>query len=235
MKIAAILTGKENSTFKKKNLKKINKKYIFYFPCIEARKVKSIKRFYTSSDSNLILRKTKKLGFVSINRPKYLATKKSKHIDVLKHSINFMKKENFYPDVLLVLLANAPIVKKEWIIDCINILKRNKKATAVVPVKVNNDNHPLRAKKIYNGYLTNFMQNKNNVSSNRQDLENCYFLCHNFWLIRTKEIEKNIGHSPWNFMGKKVIPYKIKNSVDIHNRLDLDIVRLLINNDKKYL
>ena len=104
MRIAAILTGKENSTFKKKNLKKINKKYIFYFPCIEAKKVKSIKRFYTSSDSNLILKKTKKLGFVSINRPKYLATKKSKHIDVLKHSINFMKKENFYPDVLLVLL-----------------------------------------------------------------------------------------------------------------------------------
>ena len=234
MKIAAILTGKANSTFKNKNLKKINKEYVFNFPCKEALKVKSIDRFYTSSDSNLMLKKTKSLGFKSIERPKSLALKNSRHIDVLKHSINFIKKENFYPDAILVLLANAPIIKHKWISDSIKILKKNKTATAVVPVQLNNDSHPLRAKIVKNGYLKSYIKNQKKTSSNRQDLENCFFLCHNFWLIKTKEIMKNQGFPPWNFMGKKVIPYKIKNSIDIHTKLDLEIAKLLINNEKQY-
>ena len=37
-----------------------------------------------------------------------------------------MKKKNQYPDILIVLLANAPIVKSKWIEDCIKIITKNK-------------------------------------------------------------------------------------------------------------
>jgi len=234
MKIAAILTGKKNSTLKNKNIIKILDKYIFTYPCIEAKKIKSISYFYSSSDSEKILKTTRKYGFKSIVRPKKLAAKNSKHIDVIKHAIKKMSIDKCFPEIIVILMANAPIIKAKWIKECINILKKNPNITAIVPVKKNNDNHPERAKKINNSFLNNFI-NKKNISSNRQDLENCYFLCHNFWVIKTNEIFKNDGLPPWSFMGKKVKPYIIKNSVDIHNTIDIEIAKILIKKKNIYL
>ena len=231
MKITALLTGKKNSTFKNKNQIKLHNDYIFNYPAKQARKVKEIDFFYTSSDSNIILKQTKKIGYQSIDRPKNLARKNSKHIDVLKHALNIFKIKDQYPDILIVLLANAPIVKSKWISDCINILKKNKSVTAVVPVQNINDHHPERAKKIKNDILKNFI-NKKKISSNRQDLSKCFFLCHNFWVIRAKEIYKNNGQLPWSFMGKKVKAYEIKSSIDIHSAMDVEIAKILIKNEK---
>jgi len=231
MKITALLTGKKNSTFKNKNQIKLHNDYIFNYPAKQARKVKEIDFFYTSSDSEIILKQTRKIGYKSIDRPKYLARKNSKHIDVLKHALNIFKKKDQYPDILIVLLANAPIVKSKWISDCINILKKNKSVTAVVPVQNINDHHPERAKKVKNDILKNFI-NKKKISSNRQDLSKCFFLCHNFWVIRAKEIYKNDGQLPWSFMGKKVKAYEIKSSIDIHSAMDVEIAKILIKNEK---
>jgi CMP-N,N'-diacetyllegionaminic acid synthase len=232
MKIAALLTGKENSSFRYKNLKKIKNIPIFLYPCIEAKKVKEINKFFVSSDSKKILNECSKMGFFQIKRPKYLSKKNTLHLNVLKHSLLVMKKNNYFPDILLVLLANAPIIKSSWIKDCINILNKNNKITAVVPVVENNDNHPLRAKRIHKGFLSEFINNKKNTSSNRQDLEKCYFLCHNFWLIKVKSILENRGNNPWKFMGKQVRPYIVQRSIDIHNAIDLEIAKILIKNDK---
>ena len=232
MIITALLTGKKNSTFKNKNVIKLYNEYIFNYPAKEAKKVKNINFFYTSSDSKIILNQTKKIGYQSINRPKSLARKNSKHVDVLKHSLDIFKNKNQYPDILVVLLANAPIVKSKWISDCINILKTNRKITAVVPVQNINDHHPERAKLIKKNILKNFI-NKKKISSNRQDLTKCYFLCHNFWVIRAREIYKNNGQLPWSFMGKKVKAYEIKNSIDIHSAVDAEIARILIKNQKQ--
>ena len=234
MKITALLTGKKNSTFKNKNQIKLYNEYIFNYPAKQAKKVKDINFFYTSSDSKIILNQTKKIGYQVINRPKNLAGKDSKHIDVLKHALNIFKTNDQYPDILVVLLANAPIVKSKWLSDCIKILKKNKNISAVVPVQNINDHHPERAKKIKNNILKNFI-NKKKISSNRQDLSKCFFLCHNFWVIRTKEIYKNNGHRPWSFMGKKVMSYEIKNSIDIHTAIDVEIAKILIKNEKMLL
>ncbi len=231
MIITALLTGKKNSTFKNKNEIKLHDEFIFNYPAKQAKKVKEINYFYTSSDSEIILNQTKKIGFKSINRPRNLARKNSKHIDVLKHALNIFEKKNQYPDILVVLLANAPIVKSKWIRDCIKILEKNKNITSVVPVQNINDHHPERAKQIKNNVLKSFI-NKKKISSNRQDLTKCFFLCHNFWVIRTKEILKNNGQLPWSFMGKSVKSYEIKSSIDIHSAMDVEIAKILIKNEK---
>ena len=229
MKIAAVLTGKKNSSFKNKNRLFINKKPIFAYPAIMAKKLKIINRFYCSSDSNYILNYCHKLNYKKIKRPKNLCTKNSLHKDVLVHALNYMKKENFIPDILVVLLANAPVIKKKWIEDCIKTIKKNKKLTAVVPVTKNNDHNPLRAKRIRSKYLFNYVKTKKKIPSNRQELENSYFLCHNFWVIKTKEIVKENGQPPWNFMGKRVKPYIVKNCIDIHNKFDYELAKIIIN------
>ena len=51
----------------------------------------------------------------------------------------------------------------------------------------------------------------------------CYFLCHNFWIIRlTNGYLPELGESPWTFLGDKVMPYIVKESVDIHELNDLE-------------
>ena len=233
MNIVALLTGRGNSKLKNKNILKINGIPCLEYPCKEAKKVKEIKHFFTSSDDKKILKLSSKMGYYSIQRPKNLASASSKHIDVIKHALKVMKYERkIIPDIIVVLLANAPIIKSAWIKKSLNILKKNKNITAVVPVAQNNDHHPLRAKKISKGYLKEFIKSKSNSSSNRQDLEKNYFLCHNFWAIRTNSIYKNDGHSPWSFMGKKVKPYIISKSVDIHELEDIILANYLIKNIK---
>ncbi len=227
MNIIALLTGRGQNTFKNKNLKKILNKPVLYYPCIEAKKSKYINKFFVSSEDKKILKAAYRYGYKKIIRPKNLSNPNSKHIDVLKHALGELHKQSIKPDILIVLLANAPIIKKKWIDDCINIIKKNKKITSVVPVIKNNDNHPLRAKKIVNGFLKSYIIEKNS-SSNRQELESCYFLCHNFWVIKTREIFKNNGYSPWNFMGKRVKSYVISRSIDIHEKEDLEIAKLFM-------
>ena len=232
MKIAAIITGKGTSSLKNKNLLKINNRPILTYPCAEAKKVKEINKFYVSSEDKKILNLCHKYGYKKILRPKFLALANSKHLHVLKHAINFIIKDKFKPEIIVVLLANSPIIKAKWIIDCIKIIINNKKVTAAVPVVLNNDHNPYRAKKIKNGYLRNFVKTKKKISSNRQQLNKSFFLCNNFWVIRTSAIIREKGEGPWNFMGKFVRPYLVKNSIDIHNMQDFYLAKILINKIK---
>ena len=190
MKIAAIITGKGSSSLKNKNLLKINNRPVLSYPCVEAKKVKEINKFYVSSEDKKILGLCHKYGYKKILRPKFLALANSRHSQVLKHALSFIIKDKFKPEIIVVLLANAPIIKAQWIIDCIKIIINNKKVTAAVPVLFNNDHNPYRAKKIKNGYLRNFIKTKKKISSNRQQLNKSFFLCHNFWVIRTSAITR---------------------------------------------
>ena len=232
MKIAAIITGKGSSFLKNKNMLKINNRPVLSYPCVEAKKVKEINNFYVSSEDKKILGLCHKYGYKKILRPKFLALANTRHSQVLKHALNFIIKDKFKPEIIVVLLANAPIIKAKWIIDCIKIIINNKKVTAAVPVVLNNDHNPYRAKKIKNGYLRNFVKTKKKISSNRQQLNKSFFLCHNFWVIRTSAIIREKGEGPWNFMGKFVRPYLVKNSIDIHNMQDFYLAKILINKIK---
>ena len=232
MEVFALLTGKGGSSLKNKNLIKIKKKKILDYPCEAAKNVKAISQFYVSSENIKILDAASKNGFKKIIRPKKYSQKNSQHIDVLRHSVDFFKKKKLFPEIIVVLLANSPTIKSEWIKKSIDILQKNKKITSVVPVIKNNDFHPLRAKKVVNNYLRPHLYTKKNMSSNRQDLISNYFLTHNFWTIRTSSIIKNNGYAPWKFMGKNCSPIVINNSIDIHDETDLVLARYIV--DKHY-
>jgi CMP-N,N'-diacetyllegionaminic acid synthase len=230
MKIAALLTGKKNSTLKNKNFIKILGKPVCFYPAFAASRSKFIQKFYTSSDSRKILDACFKLGYQKINRPKKLSSTNAKHIDVLKHSLKFMKeKHNYKPDLLIVLLANSPTIKTAWIDKCIKKILNNESITSVVPVVHDNDHHPFRAKKISRSYLMPFFK-KTKVSSNRQDLPNSFFLGHNFWVLRAKEIYSNNGFGPWSFMGKKTLPFILDEIIDIHTKEDVERCKKWLNN-----
>ena len=225
--VTVLLTGRGENTLKDKNLLNVLGHPVMYYPAIAGINARTVDKLFVSSDDEKILDFAYKLGYESIKRPIELALPTSQHEDVIRHAINFMNKLQVYPEIIVVILANNISIDAKWIDDCVNIMKKDMTITAVTPVYIDNDHHPLRAKKLdANDHLIMFMQpNNEKISTNRQDLEDCYYFCHNFWVLNVQELlnEEANGQPPWRFMGNKVVPYILEGSIDIHSEFDLRI------------
>jgi CMP-N-acetylneuraminic acid synthetase len=225
MKITALLTGRGNNTLKDKNVLPLNGHPLLHYPASAAKKSKLITEFYVSSECETILSEASKFGYKNIVRPNALATETALHHDVLIHALQEMKKNEHVPDILIVLMANSPTIKSEWLDDGIQLILKEGSLTSVVPVVKDQDKHPYRAKTLSkDGSLISFFDfSSSEVPTNRQELPDCYFLCHNFWIIRLNNgCLPQIGESPWTFLGSKVMPYIVDESVDIHELFDLE-------------
>ena len=225
MQITALLTGRGNNTLKDKNVLPLKGQPLLYYPATEAKKSKFITQFYASSECKKILTEASKCNYEKIVRPSNLSTSTALHHDVLTHAIKVMNELGNQPDILVVLLANSPTVKTSWIDECIQLLIDNPLATSVVPVVNDQDKHPYRAKTISEkGELKSFFNCSTiEISSNRQQLPVCCYLCHNFWVIRLDQGGiPDKGEPPWSFLGNSVLPYEVDEAFDIHTPDDLE-------------
>ena len=136
-----------------------------------------------------------------------------------------MKEDGVEPDILVVLLANSGIVKKEWIQESIDNLISNPELSASVPVLLEQDHHPYRCKCLReDGCLGTWFDFKGrDISTNRQDLPMNFVLCHNFWTLNLKNslYSDVAGQQPWTFMGNNIKPIVVKESFDVHDEEDL--------------
>ena len=225
LKIVALLTGRGNNTLKDKNILPVLGKPLLYYSGMAAKACNLITDFYCSSDDDAILSAAESIGFKRIVRPEELALPTSQHIDAIKHALSVMKEDGCEPDILVVILANNAITKKEWIEESIRNIINDKTVSASVPVVEEMDHHPYRSKTVdENGLLkTWFDFSGKNISTNRQDLPKNYVLCHNFWTLNVKEsvYAKTEGQQPWTFMGNKIKPIVVEESFDVHTMEDL--------------
>lgn len=226
MKVIALLTGRGNNTLRDKNILDLLGHPVLYYPAKAAKSSCVVNDWYCSSDDEQILKEAEAIGYKPIVRPKELALPTSQHIECIYHALEILRKDDNLPDILVVLLANNVTVKSKWITDCVNIMTSDMTISSVVPVYKDNDHHPYRAKKINKqGNLEVFVPTENNkISTNRQDLESSFFLCHNFWVLNVQNLLNSTdGQPPWSFMGDKIIPYIVEMSIDIHTEFDLHV------------
>ena len=202
---------------------------VLYYPASAALNAKTVSKMFCSSDDDKILVEAEKLGHIPIKRPSELALPTSQHVDCILHALGEIKKQCDMPDILVVTLANNVTIKSEWIDECVKMMEDDPELTAVVPVYEDNDHHPLRAKTVdENGRLQMYEKGiTGKVSTNRQDLPVCYFLSHNFWVLRVENLLGNVqnGQQPWSFMGHNIAYYEIDESIDIHKEVDLLLAR----------
>jgi N-acylneuraminate cytidylyltransferase len=224
-RIAALLTGRGNNTLKDKNILPVLGHPLLYYPAMAARSCELITDFYVSSDDEKILAAANQCGYKEIKRPAELALPTAQHVDAIKHALGVMKEDGVEPDILVVLLANSAIVKKEWIEESINNLIKDQNLSASVPVMLEMDNHPYRSKCLReDGCLgTWFDFSGRNISTNRQDLPVNFVLCHNFWTLNLKKslYSDTPGQQPWTFMGNYIRPIVVKESFDVHDEEDI--------------
>lgn len=224
--ISVLITGRGNNTLPDKNVIDVLGKPLLQYGAIAGKKVERARNFFVSSENEKILSAAESCGYTRIERPEEYSLPNAQHVDCLVHAIEVMKdNHNVDPDILVVILANCATIRTEWINDCIDIILEHPSATSAIPVQQNNDHHPLRAKKIdKHGFLKPFSDKSDTlVSSNRQDLESNFFVCHNFWVLNLKNMNNDlsVGDSPWPFMGDKVIPYTVDYSLDVHHPEDI--------------
>lgn len=225
LRIAALLTGRGNNTLKDKNVLPVLGKPLLYYPAMAAKTCKLITDYYVSSDDDKILEAAADCGYKKIRRPDELALPTAQHVDTIIHALKIMKEDGVEPDILVVLLANSGIVKTEWINESILMIMEDPKLSSCVPVLLEMDNHPYRAKCLReDGCLDTWFNFKGKaVSTNRQDLPDNYVLCHNFWTLNLKEslFSQEEGQQPWTFMGNAIKPIVVKESFDVHDEEDI--------------
>ena len=225
MKIVALLTGRGNNTLKDKNVLPVLGKPLLYYPAMAAKACSEITDFYVSSDDDKILNAAAECGYKKIRRPDELALPTAQHVDAIIHALGVMKEDGIEPDILVVLLANSAIVKKEWIQESIKNLINNPELSASCPVLLEMDNHPYRSKRLRaDGCLDTWFDFKGqNISTNRQDLPMNFVLCHNFWTLNLKNsLYSDIpGQQPWTFMGNNIKPIVVEESFDVHDEDDI--------------
>ena len=221
--ITALLTGRGNNTLQDKNVLPVFGKPLLFYPAKAAINSKLISNFYISSNCNKILEAGVDVGFKPIQRPEEFSKPDSQHVEVIKHSLEMIELQGIQPDIIVVILANSVTIKTEWINTCIEYLLDDSLLTAAVPAFLDSDHHPYRAKKIStDGLFEPFFDfSEKSISTNRQDLDPSYFLCHNFWVIRTNAINSKDGQPPWSFMGNKIKPYIVDEAFDVHTLEDI--------------
>lgn len=238
MKIYALLTGRGRNTLRDKNILDVLGKPVLYYPATAVKGSKYVQKFYCSSDDDKILEEAKKVGYEPIKRPTELALPTAQHVDAILHALEVIKEQDELPDMIVVILANNVTIKTEWVNECIEMMMADESITSVVPVYQDNDHHPFRAKRINSvGDLVMYdsAHASEAVSSNRQDLPECFFLAHNFWVMNVKSLlDKNsIGEPPWGFMGNKVKGYRIDESIDIHDLADLELAKIWVKKNRQ--
>lgn len=223
LRITALLTGRGNNTLKDKNIMTVLNKPLLGYPCEAVKKSAYVQDFYVSSECDKILTTAENFGFCPIRRPEEFSLPTAQHEDVINHAVEYLKKKNVKPNILVVLLANSVTVKTEWIDACISHVLNDKNVTASVPVYKDLDHHPFRAKKVNDeGYLEPFFDfNGQEISTNRQDLPSSFFLSHNFWVLNLDAVRSGVGFKPWAFMGDKVKFYEVEEAFDVHCEEDI--------------
>ena len=110
MKIHAIILARGGSKgIKNKNLKLVNKKPLIYYSILKSLKSKKINYTWVSSDSNKILRYSKKNGSKIIKRPAKYASDKSSSEDACKHAFQFIENQKYKIDLIVLIQPTSPI------------------------------------------------------------------------------------------------------------------------------
>jgi len=237
MKIVALIIGRGNNTLRNKNILPVLNRPLLHWGGLAAKHSKWVNDFYISSDDDLILEAGRDIGYKSIKRPDYLAEPTSQSSDAVKHALKLIEEEIGDIDIMVLIHANVGTIKPSMIDDCIEILMKED-YTAVIPSHYKNEYHPMRAKKVLDdGTLTNYVGGDDAiVSANRQDLDECVFFDHSFWVLSVSNGVKSVkGQYPWPVMGNRIFPYITEGCFDVHEQSDLARTeKWLIDNKIEY-
>ena len=228
--LAVILARGGSKGIPKKNIYEINDHPLISYSIEAAKNAEKIDKIVVSSDSNEILKKSKKYGIdKTIKRPQHLSNDRATSADALYHAV--LESEKIFKkkfDYIIELPCVSPLRDHNDINAALNILSTNKYDSVVSYVDTG-EKHPIRLKRIKNNKITNFCKEYKEAKwgSIRQDFEPCYIRNGAIYSMSRDCIVNR--KSRW---GLKSFPYIMSDqkSVNIDTKFDLLIAKMLIEN-----
>jgi len=225
MNILTIIPARKGSTrVKNKNILNFNGKPLIYYSIKEAKKSKKLKKIVVSTDSKKIALIAKKCGVeVPYLRPKYLSRKRSSSWDVVKHLINFYKKQGVFFDYVLKLQPTSPLRLKKHIDQAVDLLK-NKKLDGVVSICKSHYPLDLMSDLSKNLFMKKFSKKiKKYIIS--QDYKKYYFINGAIFLLKVKYL-MNLKKSIYE--GKVFgLEMPFRYSIDIDSKEDFRLAEII--------
>ena len=124
MKILAIIPARGGSKgIPLKNIKKLNGDPLIKYTIDVAKKSKRLDRIIVSTDNEKIAILAKKYGVeVPFTRPKIISGSKATQFQVIKHVLDFLKTEEYFPNIVVLLQPTSPFRTVKVIDDSIKRL-----------------------------------------------------------------------------------------------------------------
>ena len=228
-KIICLICARGGSKgIKNKNVKKLNNKPLIQWTFDIAKKIRVFNRVILSSDSKIIIDLAKKNKIeVPFVRPKHLAKDNSKEIDVWKHAIKYLIKENQLPEILVILSPTSPLRKKEHIIYAIKKFIKDK-SDVLISVKESENNPYFNMVEFKNKNVVKIVKDETRYF-NRQDAPMVYSMSTICFILNPKFIMKcrNI------FNGKvSAAIFDRKYSIDIDDKYDFSLAEFFSKKNK---
>lgn len=224
MKVLGLIPARSGSKgIKNKNIKKFAGKPLITYSIEILKKINSVDKILVSTDGKNIADIAKKYGAeVPFLRPNKFAKDSTPMIDVIKHCVDYLsKEESYFPDLVLLLQPTSPIRDVKMISKSINLLK-NSKATSVISVSEVKTHPYLSFSK--NGVFLKPLFPKFEKNTIRQKRKPVYFPSGSFYIFKTTNL------SNYDSMyGPRIMPFIIDQkefNIDIDDDFDWSIAEL---------
>lgn len=232
--LGVILARGGSKQIPKKNIALLNNIPLIAYTIVEGKKSKYISDLVVSSDDDEIRKVSVQFGAEApFKRPDNLSGDTAKPVECDLHATKFMeKKNNMKYDYVVELLCTNPF-KTSFDIDEAIKMQIKSDADSVIGVMRLDDHHPIRIKKIENGYIKNFCFDEI-PESRRQDLKpDAYIRNGSIYSMRRDMIEKGIRYGTENSLAY-VMPRE--RTLNIDEPMDLVIADLLMKqNPRNYI
>ena len=226
-KVIAIIPARGGSKgLPRKNIKNLAGKPLIAWTIELALKSRYLDRVIVSTEDDEIAKISKKYGAEVIKRPKKLATDKTETIDVIFHVLRTLKKENYTPEIIILLQPTSPLRSADDVNKAIEYFFKNECESVVSICEF--EHSPYWAFKIKRRYLTPIFGWKY-FKIRRQDLPKAYIPNGAIFIAAVKTLEKYKS-----FYTHKTLPYimSVERSIDIDSEIDFKLAELILQNKK---
>ncbi len=227
MKELVIIPARAGSQrIKNKNIKKLNGKPLVEYSIDHAKSIFDNNKICVTTDctkiKNIALQKGLNVPFL---RPKELSSDTSPTQDAIMHAIDWYEKNQYIPDVVILLQPTSPLRDINDIKKAMEIF--NMSIDMVVSVKKSKSNPYYNLFEEENGFL---YKSKKSTVTRSQDGPEVWEFDGSIYIINVKSLKNN---QIKDFT--KIIKYEIKNplrSVDVDDMIDFDYAEFILKEKK---
>lgn len=228
--LCIILARGGSKSIRNKNIINLNGHPLIAYTIHQALKSKVFEDIVVSTNSKKIRYISRLYGAkVPFLRPQRISKDNSKPIDALYHATKLSEKiyKKKYDFIIELLCTNPFKIDKD--IKEVSKIQKKTNADSVIAINKLEDHHPIRIKKIVNGYIRNFCLHEI-PESRRQDLKpTAYIRSGSIYSMRRDMLNKKIRYGT-----KKSLAYVIPNSrvVNIDTKMDFEFAKFFAKNNR---